>query len=101
MDQHPSEQLRFWDHIEELRKRLIRALLGIAVGSCVGLYFGTDLVNFLTKPFRENVTPNSHLTVLSPMEGFNIYIEVGIWGGVILSLPLRPSYSIRVISEAS
>jgi len=82
MDEHPSTQLRFWDHIEELR-----TFIGIALGSCVGLYFGTDLVNFITMPFRENASSQAHMTVLSPMEGFNIYLEVGIWGGVILALP--------------
>jgi Sec-independent protein secretion pathway component TatC len=33
-----ADEMNFWEHIEELRKRLIRAFLAIAVGDCCILY---------------------------------------------------------------
>ncbi len=82
-----SEELHFWDHISELRKRLIHALLGVAVTSSVGLYYADLIMKWLTKPFRDSGIANGHLSVLSPVEAFNVYIMVGIWGGVIIALP--------------
>src|SRR5271170_1854761 len=38
------------DHIEEFRLRLILALLGFAVGMCIGLALGESLVQFIAAP---------------------------------------------------
>lgn len=87
MNEHPSEQLKFWDHIDELRKRVIRSLYGVAIGASVGLYYADKTMELLTLPFRQSSMANSHLTVLSPVEAFNVYIMVGIWSGLMLALP--------------
>jgi sec-independent protein translocase protein TatC len=48
----PVERSRmpFGDHIEELRVRLIRALLGFAAGLGIGLALGEPLVQFIAAP---------------------------------------------------
>jgi len=43
------------DHLEELRARLIMALLGIAVGLAICLFFTKPLIKFLEKPYLEAV----------------------------------------------
>ena len=40
------------DHLEELRARLILAILGLAVGSIVALVFGTFVLRFIEKPYK-------------------------------------------------
>jgi sec-independent protein translocase protein TatC len=40
------------DHLEELRARLILAILGLAVGSIVALIFGTFVLRFIEKPYK-------------------------------------------------
>ena len=37
-------------HLTELRKRLIRSLIAIGIGSCVAYYFIEDIMHILTGP---------------------------------------------------
>lgn len=41
------------DHLEELRFRLIRALLGLGIGLIVGLVLGRSLIRFLEGPYHD------------------------------------------------
>lgn len=41
------------DHLEELRFRLIRTLLGLAVGGIIGLVFGRAIVKFMEGPYND------------------------------------------------
>ena len=37
-------------HLTELRKRLIRSLIAIGIGSCIAYYFIEDIMHLLTGP---------------------------------------------------
>ena len=39
------------DHLEELRMRLIRALVGLVVGTVICLSFGTRIIKFIERPY--------------------------------------------------
>jgi sec-independent protein translocase protein TatC len=41
------------DHLEELRFRLIRALLGLGVGLIIGLVFGRSVINLMEGPYND------------------------------------------------
>ncbi len=41
------------DHLEELRARLILAILGLAIGSVVALIFGTHVLRFIERPYND------------------------------------------------
>ena len=48
----PSETtMSLGDHLEELRARLIKALLGLLVGAVICLCFGTEIVRFIKDPY--------------------------------------------------
>lgn len=40
------------DHLEELRARLIRAILALVIGSVVALAFGTHILRFIERPYN-------------------------------------------------
>ena len=42
--------MTFGEHLEELRKCLWKALIGLMAGFAIGLYFGTDVGVFIQKP---------------------------------------------------
>jgi Tat protein translocase TatC len=46
-------EMTFGEHLEELRRRLIRALLGLVVASLVCGYFYSELFNILARPFEK------------------------------------------------
>ena len=42
--------MTFGEHLEELRRALFKAMLGLVVGCAFGFYFGTDVVQFINDP---------------------------------------------------
>ena len=78
------------DHIEELRSRLIKALIGLALAAAVCLYFGDHILDFVRTPLTEALSAEGYstgLNVLSPIEYFSIYVRVGLLCGLILASP--------------
>jgi len=45
--------MTFGEHLEELRVCLWKAVLGLAVRFCVGLYWGGDVVGFIETPLKD------------------------------------------------
>ena len=75
------------DHLEELRLRLILALLGLAaaVGAC--LFFGTAIIAFIEKPYVEAMGIQARLQSLAPADGFTSYMQISVMSGLVLSSP--------------
>ena len=68
-------------HLTELRKRLIRSLIAIGIGSCIVYYFIEDIMHLLTGPAGK-------LYYMQPAEAFFTYIKVAIFVGFLIALPV-------------
>jgi sec-independent protein translocase protein TatC len=77
--------MTFWDHVDELRKRLLRSVYAIVLCSVAGYFFADRAQAFLIQPFRDKV--QGSLALLSPADGFMIQIKVGILLGLMAALP--------------
>jgi sec-independent protein translocase protein TatC len=78
-------EMSFLDHLEELRWRLIYAVLGVIIGTVVTWIFIDQLVYYvLLKPARDN---GAVLQNLKPFGQLILYIQVAVIAGIILSLP--------------
>jgi sec-independent protein translocase protein TatC len=71
------------DHLGELRTRLFRTILAVAVGSVVGFYFAVPIRDFLLAPL-----PGGTAQVLGPGDAFAIQLRISIVVGVILAMPV-------------
>lgn len=69
------------DHLEELRQRLITAVIAIVIGSSVCYFYAAELVHFITAPAGK-------LYYMSPGEAFFTYIRVSFFAGFLLALPI-------------
>ena len=78
--------MSFWDHLDELRKRLLRSLLFVALAAVAGFLLSERAQTFLIRPFIEFV-PGS-LTLLAPAEGFAIQIKISLLLGAMIAAPL-------------
>jgi len=82
------------DHLRELRQRVIRSLLAVAVGTIVMLATYDPVKNWLTKPYRNlcNEKPefkcDGSLFALGPLDGFTARLRVCAYGGLVLALPV-------------
>ena len=84
-------RMSFLEHLEELRSRIIRSLLGVAVAFIISIIFTDKLWDFVTAPAREALTSLKFaptLAQITPMEAFNvIWIKLPILCAVFLSSP--------------
>jgi len=79
-------------HLEELRKCIIRSLAAIAVGFLACWYFAQDYIYpWIEKPILKVFNDNHidpHLTYLSPTDPFNLYLKVGLMAGIFVASPV-------------
>ena len=84
----PSDvEMSIWDHLEELRHSVIRAVLGIVAGMILCAVF-TDwiLEEVILGPARK-YAPKFQFITTEIYGQLELYMQVIIWGGVIVSFP--------------
>jgi sec-independent protein translocase protein TatC len=77
----------FLEHLEELRKRLIRSCIAIGVGMLVAFIFYDRLADFVLAPTLRALPAGSMLIYTKPGETFSFYLDVSLVGGVVLAAP--------------
>ena len=85
-----SYRMTLGDHLEELRGRLIKGLLGFAVAAALCLIFGKDVVSKFCQPltdvlYQYELNPSLLFTDVS--EPFMIYIQISMICAVVLASP--------------
>jgi sec-independent protein translocase protein TatC len=80
-----EKEMSFLDHLEELRWRVIYALIGIIVAA-VALWIFIDplMEQILLRPARMY---NMKLQNLRPFGQVFLYMQVAIFGGIVISIP--------------
>ena len=71
----------FLIHLDELRARLIKIILGFIIATLI-------CYNFVPKIFPFLVKPAGQLVFTSPLDGFSAYMTIAAVMGFILSLPV-------------
>lgn len=69
------------EHLEELRSRIIKSLLGVVFGSCVAYFFLDEITKFLAAPVGK-------LYYMQPGEAFFTYLKIDIVAGFLIALPI-------------
>jgi sec-independent protein translocase protein TatC len=77
-------EMTLWEHLQELRTRLIRSIIGILIASIVSYVFWRDIWNFLTIPLKKL---DVQLINTTPVEAFITSIKVAIISGIVFSSP--------------
>jgi sec-independent protein translocase protein TatC len=88
----PRERVMgFWEHLHELRGTILKSV--VVFCSFAGLigYYLKEFDKLLMQPFQAVALDYPHLLLElgtgSPMEGFNVLIQLCLFGGLMLSLP--------------
>jgi sec-independent protein translocase protein TatC len=74
------------DHLEELRVRIIFALLGLGVGVIFGFLLAKKIFRFLESQYVA-LMPDKPLITLGPIDGFVGYTKIAAISGLIISSP--------------
>ena len=68
-------RMSFLEHLEELRSRIIKMIIGIFVALCVSFSFTDPLWHFVVQPAKAALIANGFpptLAQITPMEAFNV-----------------------------
>ncbi|MGE0528304.1 MAG: twin-arginine translocase subunit TatC [Bdellovibrionales bacterium] len=82
-----EQQMSLVEHLTELRTRLIRALLGVAVGIGASLFYAPQIFTLIRKPIQPFLGKDGGLVFTGPMDSFLAHIKVGVLSGIILTCP--------------
>jgi sec-independent protein translocase protein TatC len=80
-------RMTFLEHLDELRKRLIASIIGIAAGCVVSFIFLNRIFDFITRPMHEMLPQGSSLITTEPSEYFMLYFKVGFLVGLLIAIP--------------
>jgi sec-independent protein translocase protein TatC len=74
-------------HLEELRGRILRSLLALAVGFGVCFFFAKQIFRFLERPILRYLPEGKKLVFLQVTDPFVLYMKVAALAGLFLALP--------------
>src|SRR3977135_2321376 len=84
-------QMTFFEHLVELRKRLIHSLIAIGIGAFIGVYIAKYIIVFITRPMLaalKSANLQQQLGYTHPACGFNLILTLGIYIGIVLASPV-------------
>jgi sec-independent protein translocase protein TatC len=78
----------FVEHLQELRKRIIRALLGIAVGMALVGSFCERIFRWVMLPVLGSLPEGQRfLHYTGSLEPFMVYLKTSLYGGIFVAAP--------------
>ncbi|MEM6557684.1 MAG: twin-arginine translocase subunit TatC, partial [Pseudomonadota bacterium] len=81
------------DHLNELRSRLMKALLAFAICTIACFFVAGLIFNILVEPFIEafrthGVTEDPRLIYTAPLEFFFVKLKIALFAGLFVSFPI-------------
>lgn len=73
-------------HLVELRSRVIKSVIALALGTVVGFIFYRDVLDLLAGPYRR--ATDQPLAYFQVTEPFSLALKLALFGGVIIASPV-------------
>lgn len=80
-------RMSFFDHLGELRQRLLRAAMVIVVACCVSFLFSQRLYDFIAFPLLKLLPKDSALVFTGLPDAFFMLLKLSIAAGLYITLP--------------
>ena len=77
-------------HLEELRMRIVYALISVALGFGAAWHYAEDIYRLMERPIVAALEANhqpAKLVFTNPTEPFNMYLKIGFIAGLFLASP--------------
>lgn len=87
VSEESDDEMGFLDHLEELRWRIVKAIVGIIVCAILVGVFIDDIMKYIIFAPAKNTVPPLEIINLKPYGQFTLYMQVILIGGIILSVP--------------
>jgi sec-independent protein translocase protein TatC len=89
-EEEPGARMSFFEHLVELRKRIINSLLAIGVGMVLGLIVSNKVITFIVQPMLKALRAHhlqDRLYYPSPATPISLYINLGLYVGIVIAMP--------------
>ncbi len=83
-----EEKLAFTGHLEELRTRLVRSFIAIAIGAGIAYAFKEKLFDILTQPLIAVMPSDGKIIFTGLPEAFFTYLKVSLLTGIFFAIPV-------------
>lgn len=80
-------QMSLVEHLNELRSRLIKCIIAVALGALVVWIFYDQVLEFLKQPL-DTADPNAQLILTDPLQGLSTRFKVSGYFGIALATPV-------------
>jgi sec-independent protein translocase protein TatC len=80
-------KMSFLEHLDELRKRIIRSVIAVCAGFLIACFFIQQLFDFIMKPLQALLPPGGKLVYTDPTEAFVLYIKIAAIAGLLMASP--------------
>ena len=91
----PVGTMPVMSHLRELRDRLIKSAIAIAIGSAIGFIFSPQVIEILKVP-----AGNINLQAIELMEKLTVYFKVSLAVGIIITMPFLVYQLFAYVSPA-
>jgi sec-independent protein translocase protein TatC len=98
MTAQQEKEMSLWGHLEELRWVVVKMVIGIVIGIIICLIFNDFIIKEIILAPALATNPPMKLTTTDIFGELSFYMQVAIWGGVILSFPYTISQLWKFIS---
>lgn len=88
--EEPSGAMTFFEHLSELRKRIINSLVAVVIGAAIGWFVAPHFVNWIVKPMTDALKHaglNPQLVYSHPAGFLNLLITLSIYLGIVIASP--------------
>ncbi len=85
--------MTFWEHLEELRWRVMKMAIAFLIGAVTAWFFREEILTWLTLPFVEgwaagNLDRQASLHFSAPAAMFLANIKIAVLSGLLFALPI-------------
>ena len=87
-DDSSGGKMSFLDHLDELRRRIVYAVVAVLAGFVISFFFINQIFDFIMGPMQQLLPPGGTLVYTEPTEAFMLYIKIALIAGLILALPV-------------
>jgi sec-independent protein translocase protein TatC len=80
-------KMSFLEHLDELRKRIVWAIVSIVGGFGIACFFLQRIFDFVMKPMQAALKPGQTLIYTEPTEALMLYLKMALLVGILIASP--------------
>lgn len=81
--------MTLYEHIKEARRRLLTVVVAVVITGTVCFIFYPEILNWLREPYcHVQGKLGCSFLATGPLDGLNLRIKIGLFGGLLLALPV-------------